>query len=175
MDAYLTVAGKREVRRYQTRPIPEPVLTQILEAGRASGSSRNKQPWRFIVVTDRARLRELGGLVSRPANVAEAPVAIVVAITNPRAAFDAGRTAQNMMLAAWSLGVGTCPNTPTDEAALKSALGLPGEMAVPTVLSLGYPAPGERRPRRKADAAAVLGRINRMPLGDLVSRDRYAN
>lgn len=174
MDAYLAVAGKREVRRYQPQAIPEPVLTQILEAGRASGSSRNRQPWRFIVVTDRARLREVGGLVSRPGNVAEAPAAIVVAITSPRAAFDAGRTAQNMMLAAWSLGIGTCPNTPTDEAAVKSLLGLPAEMAVPTVLSLGYPAPGERRPRRKADAAAVLGRINRMPLGDLVYRDRYA-
>ncbi|MGH8245413.1 MAG: nitroreductase family protein, partial [Gammaproteobacteria bacterium] len=72
-------------------------------------------------------------LVSRPANVAEAPAAIVVAISSPRAAFDAGRTAQNMMLAAWTLGIGTCPNTPADEAALKTTLGLPAEMAVPTV------------------------------------------
>ncbi|MGH2406089.1 MAG: nitroreductase family protein [bacterium] len=174
MDAYLAVVGKREVRRYQSRPVPEPVLTQILEAGRASGSSRNRQPWRFIVVTDRARLREVSGLVSRPANVAEAPAAIVVAIASPRSAFDTGRTAQNMMLAAWTLGVGTCPNTPTDEAALKTALGLPAEMAVPTVLSLGYPAPGERRPLQKADPEKVLGRINRMPLADLVRREGSA-
>ncbi len=173
MDAYLAVVGKREVRRYQDRPVPEEALTQILEAGRASGSSRNRQPWRFVVVTDRTRLRELSGLMSRPANVAECAAAIVVVLINPRAAFDGGRTAQNMMLAAWTLGIGTCPNTPTDEAALKKALGLPAESSVPTVISMGYPAPGERRPRLKADPIQVLARINRLPLADLVHRETY--
>lgn len=173
MDAYLAVVGKREVRRYQDRPIPEEALTQILEAGRASGSSRNRQPWRFIIVTDRTRLRELSALVSRPANLAECPAAIVIVLTNPRAAFDGGRAAQNMMLAAWTLGIGTCPNTPSDDAALKAALGLPAEIAVPTILSLGYPAEGERRPGRKADPTGVLARINRLPLADLVHRETY--
>lgn len=173
MDAYLTIIGKREVRRYQDRPIPDAVLTQVLEAGRASGSSRNRQPWRFVVLTDRARLRDLSAFMSRPANVSGCVAAIVVVVANARAAFDGGRTAQNMMLAAWRLGVGTCPNTPIDEAALKTALGLPEEMAVPTVLSLGYPAPGERRPLRRADPAGVLKRINRLALAELVHREKY--
>lgn len=173
MDAYLTIIGKREVRCYQDRPIPEAVLTQILEAGRASGSSRNRQPWRFVVVADPSRLREVSAFMSRPANVSECAAAIVVAVANARAAFDGGRTAQNMMLAAWTLGVGTCPNTPMDETALKAALGLPEEMAVPTVLSLGYPAAGERRPLRKADPAGVLKRINRLSLAELVHREKY--
>ena len=173
MDAYLAVVGKREVRRYEDRPVPEGILTQILEAGRASGSSRNRQPWKFIVVTDKAHLRELSGLVARPSNVADAPAAIVVGLTNPRAQFDGGRTAQNMMLAAWAFGIGTCPNTPMDEAALKKALGMPEEMSVPTVLSLGYPAPGERRPQPKRDPTKALARINRLPLSDLVHRERY--
>ena len=173
MDAYLTIVGKREVRQYEDRPIPEGILTQILEAGRASGSSRNRQPWRFVVIIDRARLREVSTFMARPANVASAAAAIVVAVANARAAFDAGRTAQNMMLAAWTLGIGTCPNTPMDEAALKAALGLPQEMVVPTVLSMGYPAPGERRPLRKADPAGVLRRINRLPLAEVVHRETY--
>jgi nitroreductase/type II secretory pathway pseudopilin PulG len=173
VDADLAVVGKREVRRYQERPIPEEVLTRILEAGRAAGSSRNRQPWRFVVVTDRARLREIAALVSRPTNVERCAAAIVVAMLNPRAAFDAGRAAQNLMIAAWTLGVGTCPNTPADEAALKRLLGLPDDAIVPTVLSAGYPAPGEPRPRPKADAAGVLGRINRLPLADLVSREVF--
>jgi nitroreductase len=173
MDGYLAVVGKREVRRYEPREIPEPLLTQILEAGRATGSSRNRQPWRFVVVTDRARLREIGALVSRPGNVADAPAAIVLAVTSPRAAFDAGRAAQNMMVAAWTLGIGTCPNTPTDEAALKTMLSLPKDMAIPTVLSVGYPAPGERRPRRKADSSKVLARMNRLPLSAVVRREVY--
>ncbi len=173
MDAYLTIVGKREVRQYQQRAIPEAVLTQILEAGRASGSSRNRQPWRFIIITDRVRLRDVSTSMARPANISGAAAAIVVAVANARAAFDAGRTAQNMMLAAWTLGIGTCPNTPMDEASLKTALGLPQEMVVPTVLSMGYPAPGERRPLRKADPAGVLKRINRLPLAEVVHREAY--
>jgi len=173
MDAYTAIVGKREVRRYEDRSIPEEVLTRVLEAGRASGSSRNRQPWRFVVVTDRARLRELGAFVSRPQNVADCAAAIVVVLTNPRAAFDGGRTAQNMMLAAWNLGVGSCPNTPTDEAGLRKTLGLADDTSIPTVLSLGYPAPGERRPRQKADPTRVLARINRLSLSELVHRETY--
>jgi nitroreductase len=173
MEAYLTIVGKREVRRYERRPIPDEVLTKILDAGRASGSSRNRQPWRFVVVTDPARLRELGGVVSRPSNVADCAAAIVVVLTNVRAAFDGGRTAQNMMLAAWDLGIGSCPNTPTDDAALRRVLALPDDAAVPTILSMGYPAPGERRPRPGANPDGVLARINRLPLSDLVSRDTF--
>ncbi len=123
MDAYLAVVGKREVRRYVSRPIPEETLRQIVEAGRASGSSRNRQPWRFIVVTEAARLRALAPLVSRPANLEACPAAIVVALTNPRMQFDAGRAAQNMMLAAWDLGIGTCPNTPMDEGGVRPCSG----------------------------------------------------
>ncbi len=173
MDAYLALVGKREARRYEDRPIPDEALTKILEAGRATGSSRNRQPWRFIVVADRARLREVGGLVARPANVAECSVAVAVAMLNPRAAFDAGRAAQNLMLAAWALGIGTCPNTPTDERALARLLRLPDDAIIPTVLSLGYPAPGEHRPRPKADPARVLARINRLPLAEVVHRESY--
>jgi nitroreductase len=174
LDAYLAVVGKREVRRYLDRPIPESVMMQILEAGRATGSSRNGQPWRFVVVTDRDRLRALGTCVSRPTNLTGCAAAIVVVLDNPRSAFDAGRTAQNMMLAAWALGVGSCPNSPTDETAVKRLLGIPAEMTVPTILSLGYPAPGERRPRPKADPARVLARINRLPIGELVRREQWA-
>lgn len=173
MDAYLAVVGKREVRRYEERPIPEDVLTRILEAGRAAGSSRNRQPWRFIIVTDRGRLREVAALVSRPANVERCAAAIVIAMLNPRGAFDAGRAAQNIMIAAWTLGIGTCPNTPADEPALKRLLRLPDDAIVPTVLSAGYPAPGEPRPRWKADAVNVLARINRLPLADLVHREAF--
>ncbi len=173
MDAYLTIVGKREVRRYRSRSIPEDALTQILEAGRASGSSRNRQPWRFIVMTDRTRLRALAPLVSRPANLAECAAAVVLALTNPRAQFDAGRTAQNMMLAAWSLGIGSCPNTPANESAMKALLGVPEEMSVPTILSLGYPARGEPRPRADANPEGLLARINRLPLADVVRRETH--
>lgn len=173
MDAYLAVVGKREVRRYQQKQVPSEVLTQIVEAGRASGSSKNTQPWRFVLVTDRARLQALAPFVSRPGNLEGCAAAIVVALLNPRLQFDAGRTAQNMMLAAWVLGVGSCPNTPMQEARIKELLGLPAEAAVPTIISLGYPAAGEPRPRRAADAAGVLARIKRLPLAELLHRGSF--
>ena len=173
MDAYLAIVGKREVRNYTAQPVPDDVLTKILEAGRASGSSRNRQPWRFIVVRSQARLRALSAYVTRSTNLTGCAAAIVVVLTNPRSGFDGGRTAQNMMLAAWTLNVGTCPNSPSDEVAVKRILGVPDEMGIPTILSLGYPAPGERRPRPKADPVKVLSRISRLPLGELVLNEHY--
>ncbi len=173
MDAYLAVVSKREVRRYQPQPMPQDLLEQILQAGRASGSSRNRQPWRFIVVTEKVSLRAIAPFVSRPPNVENCAAAIVVVLTNPRGEFDAGRTAQNMMVAAWDLGIGSCPNTPMDAAGLKERLKIPAEMSVPTVLSLGYPAPGEPHPRAQADPAGTLARINRLALRELVYREKY--
>jgi nitroreductase len=174
MDAYLTVVGKREVRHYAAQPVPDAVLTQILEAGRASGSSRNRQPWRFVVVKDRQRLAALSPHVYRPGNLTGCAAAIAVVVAGEESLFDGGRCAQNLMLAAWALGVGTCPNTPRDLPAVRAILGVPDGMTIPTILSLGFPAPGERRPRAKADPAQVLARINRRPLTELVSFERYA-
>ncbi|MBI3016020.1 MAG: nitroreductase family protein [Candidatus Tectomicrobia bacterium] len=173
MEAYLAIVSKREVRDYLPDPIREEEMNQILEAGRASGSSRNRQHWRFILMRDRKRLRELSVLVTRPANLTGCAAAIVVVLTNPRAQFDAGRAAQNMMLAAWSLGIGSCPNTPADEPGLKTALRVPGEAGIPTIISLGYPAPGAPRPRPRAKPEEVLARIDRLPLKDLVYREVY--
>lgn len=173
MDAYLAVVSKREVRDYLSEPIPEEEMNRILEAGRASGSSRNRQPWRFVVVRERRRLDELSALVTRPSNLSGCPAAVVVVLTNPQARFDAGRSAQNMMVAAWSLGIGSCPNTPRDESALKAALRVPAEAGIPTVLSLGYPGPGAPRPRPGANAEAVLSRIDRLPLKDLAYREVF--
>ncbi|MDQ7859125.1 MAG: nitroreductase family protein [Armatimonadota bacterium] len=175
MDAYLAIVSKREVRRYRAEPLPEDVLTRILEAGRATGSSRNRQPWRFILVTERARLNALSTCVSRPSNLLASAAAIVIALTSPEAAFDGGRAAQNMMLAAWALGVGSCPNTPTDATDVRRLLALPDDVTVATILSMGRPAPGERRPPRAARPEAVLARIDRRPLAEVAFRETYGD
>lgn len=69
MDAYLAIASRREVRDYAQRPIPAEVQRRILEAGRVAGSSRNRQPWRFVATDDRERLDALAGTVFAPANL----------------------------------------------------------------------------------------------------------
>ncbi len=153
MDAYLAAVSKREVREYTDRPVPEDVLTKILEAGRATGSAKNTQPWRFVVLKEREHRHDLANAMMAPRNLDRCAVAIAVVLLVERMRFDAGRVAQNIMVAAWGLGVGSCPNS-----------------VRPT---LGYPAPGQPRPRPKADPERIVAKLNRLPLEELVHRERF--
>ena len=97
METFLVIASKRDERAYADTPLADEVVRRILDAGRLSGSSQNKQRWEFVLVTD-ARSR-LADAVYAPENVRTA--ALVVAIVGDAGAFDVGRCSQNMMLAAW--------------------------------------------------------------------------
>jgi len=104
-DAVRTVLA---VRNYQDKPVPPDVVRRIVEAGRLTASSRNGQPWHFIVVENRDTLRQLGALARTGPYIAQAPLAIVVAIAKTEfAVSDASRAIQSMILAAWSEGVGS--------------------------------------------------------------------
>lgn len=164
MDAYWCIVSKREVRRYTDDPIPAEVLERILQAGRVTGNARNRQRWAFYVVGRPELLARLAETVAAPENVRGCRVAIALVLLG-QSPFDAGRAAQNMMLAAWSSGVGSCPNTVVTKDACRSLLGLPAEADIATVLSFGYPA--EPVPRER-DAAALLRRVKRKPLEELV-------
>ena len=159
MDTYLADASKRDERAYTDAPIPTEVRQRILDAGRLSGSSKNRQRWEFVVVSggERGRLAEA---VYAPENVRSA--ALVVAIVGEAGAFDAGRCAQNMMLAAWGDGVVSCPNGTRDADAAAEICG--GE--VRAIISFGYPA----RPRDPASRSAEewSARANRKSLSELV-------
>jgi nitroreductase len=158
VDVYAAIASKRDERQYADRPIPEDVVTRILDAGRLSGSSRNLQDWEFVVVSDREALAEI---VYAPDNVRTA--ALAVAIVCPRA-LDAGRAAQNMMLAAWGDGVVSCPNGIRDAEAAERLVG-----GAPTiVLSFGYPA--KPRDPESRSAEEWSRRANRKPLDEVARR-----
>jgi nitroreductase len=138
MDAFLAVSSKREVRRYADRPLPEDAVRRVLDAGRVAGSSRNRQARRFVVLSDR---EAVAANVYMPGNVLGA--ALVLAIVTGRkgpTGFDAGRAAQNMMLAAWNEGIGSCPNGIADAEALAGVVGASEDEQVAIVLSFGYPA-----------------------------------
>jgi nitroreductase len=109
------------------------------------------------------------------ANLDRCAVAIAVVLLNDRLRFDAGRVAQNMMVAAWALGVGSCPNTvrPDEQDRVRQDLGAPAEAAIATIITLGYPAPGQPRPRPKADPEKIVAKLNRLPLEELVHRERF--
>jgi nitroreductase len=166
MDAFLAVASKREVRRYDARPLEEDAIRRILEAGRVAGSASNRQNRRFVVLGDRDAVAEA---VYAPDNVrgATLAVAIVVAGKGPLG-FDAGRAAQNMMLAAWNEGIGSCPNGVSDPERMREVVGHTPDEQVATVLSFGYPARSGNPEARSAQE--WIARPNRRPLDELVER-----
>ena len=159
MDTYLAIASRREVRSYDDRPIAPEVERRILDAGRVAGSAANKQQWRFLVVGN-----ELAEVVYVPENVLNAKLVVAVVSTAP---FDAGRAAQNMMLAAWNEGIGSCPNGISDRERGAEILGLDdGESAI--VLTFGYPARKSDPESRSAEE--WIERANRKPFDEVVKR-----
>lgn len=139
MDTYLTVASKRDWRSYADRPVPEDVQRRILDAGRLSGSSRNKQPWTFVVVESPELKERLAETVYAQDNVRTCAFAVAIATENARYPFDVGRAMQNMMLVAWNEGVVSCPNGMPDPEAAARALGLEEGLLPVNIPSFGYP------------------------------------
>jgi nitroreductase len=168
MQTWDAITARRNVRTFQERPIPGADLDRILEAGWRSPSSQNWQPWDFVLVTDRAQLRELSEVFHGAHHVAHAAAAI--AIVGPvadnefhRAQFDLGQATMSMTLAAADLGIGTCHAGVTDVDLARRVLGLPADRTWVLLLSLGYPAdrpltPVQNPKRRQFDEVVHRGR-----------------
>jgi nitroreductase len=141
------IATKRAVREFTSQPLAPEHLERIVRAGRRSGSSKNRQRWTFIVCRDRAHLRELSELGPWAGHLAGAAVAIALVTPDPRAPgaplsimFDLGQAAENMMLAAWELGIGSVPATVYEQELGHRLLGYPAGQHCEFLLSFGYPA-----------------------------------
>jgi nitroreductase len=164
MEAYRAVVDKRDQRVYLPKPIPDEALRRILQAGRMAGSSKNREPNRFLIVTERDGVRALGALSEWAKWLAHAAAVVVIAQVEPHE-FDAGRCAQNMMVAAWGEGIGSCP-AHLPEAAVARLLGVPSDVHINRVIGFGYVDP--------ARAAAPKGVARRRkPLEELVHRERW--
>ena len=162
MDTSLAIASKREVRRYEDRPLGEDAVRRVLDAGRVAGSSQNRQNRRFVAVReDRDLVARIAAAVYVPENVAGSALAVAIVISGKGpTSFDAGRAAQNMMLAAWDEGIGSTPNGVADADRLAQALGLGDDERVAIVLTFGYPVrpadPERRSAQEWVDAADRL-------------------
>ena len=138
------ILSRRSIRQYDDKDIPKDVLDKILEAGRQSPSAANRQPYQFVVVTDSEIKKELSGLVS--GFLKNAPVVLVgcantkALLTGKWAVIDTTIALENMVLAAWSLGVGSCWIGAFNEQKVKNALQIPEKWKVVALISLGYPA-----------------------------------
>jgi nitroreductase len=158
------VLSRRSIRSYEEREIPEDVLDKILEAGRRAPSADNRQPWRFIVLTDYEVKEELSK-GSWNSFVKDSPVTIVgcadtSGLAKKWSVVDTSIALQNMVIAAWSMGVGSCWVGDFEEEKVKQLLSIPDRWKVVALVSFGYPAE-QPQPRRKK------------PIEEIVSFDKF--
>ncbi len=159
MNAYEAVRTVLAVRSYQDKPIPVEAIHRIVEAAHLTGSSMNRQPWHFIVVDDRAMLRKLGATAKSGAYIAEAALAVVVAIEedSPFAVSDASRAIQSMMLTAWDEGIGSNWVGFHGLEAVNPLLSIPDGLDVLAIIPFGYPTEtlGKGQKERKPFAEVI--------------------
>jgi nitroreductase len=167
MDTWQAIDSIRVVRDYSRQDLPEEHVRRIVHAGRRAGSSKNSQRWSFIVVRDRDRLKRLGEAGPFATHVPNAAVAIALVTPDPHGeeaplsvVWDLGRAAQNMVLTAWELGIGSCPATVYDHRLVNESLAIPDDRHCEYLLAFGYPAdPSELRRPKSAGGRVSLGEV----------------
>ena len=163
----------RAVRQFRPDPVPQEIVSSVLEVARWSGSASNRQPWEFVVIRKRETLQALAALEGYAGHLAGAPLGIVLVMAGEsgqfeQETFDEGRLSERIMLAAAAYGVGSSIGwfRRSGEAAAREILDIPAERLVRTAISLGYPDEEARRSRPKHAQA-------RKPLSDIVHEERY--
>jgi nitroreductase len=173
MDVSRAVATVRTVREFTDEPLDDAEIEQLIHAGRRAGSSKNLQRWGFVVVRDRSRLQELSAAGPWAGHIAGAAAAIALVVPDPRApeaplsiVFDIGRAAQNIVLTAWEMGIGSCPATVYEQVLVRGVLGYPDDHHCEYILSVGRPAD----PVRLTRPARAGGRLQ---LDDVLHHERW--
>ncbi|OMC23777.1 nitroreductase family protein [Mycobacterium colombiense] len=166
MEAWDAICARRNVREYQPNPVPAEDLDRIAEAGWRAPSAKNRQPWDFVIVTDRDRLTELSTVWRGAGHIAAAAAAIAIVVPVPPDErrvitdnYDVGQATMAMMIAATDLGIGTGHSSVGDQGKARAILGVPDEYLVAFLLGLGYPADRPLTPIRKP---------NRRPFAEVV-------
>ena len=165
MDAYEAIRSRLTVRDFKPDPIPDTIIRKMLYAARWAPSARNRQPWHFIVIQSPETLREIGSIASSESFIGRAPLAVAVVMDHAnRPELDAGRTLQQMELAAWSEGVGGCVAGIRGEEnrQVKELLAIPEDLELVTVMAFGYP----------TDAARAGGK-RRKPVSEIAHSERF--
>lgn len=171
MDAWDAICARRNVREYQPRAIADEDLDRIAEAGWRAPSAKNRQPWDFVIVTDRNQLQELSTVWRGAGHIAAAPAAIAIVAPVPPDErrvvtdnYDIGQATMAMMIAATELGVGTGHSSVGDQEKARAILGVPDDHLVAFLLGVGYPADRPLSPIRTP---------NRRPFSEVVHHGQW--
>jgi nitroreductase len=149
MDVMEAIKRRCSVRSYQERPVEERKLKSILEAARLAPSASNRQEWRFILVRDKDIRQRLMKAAKNQAFVGEAPIVIACCAETDNHVMSCGQlcypidvavAVEHMVLKAVEEGLGTCWVGAFYEDKAKEILGIPGDIRIVELLTLGYPA-----------------------------------
>ena len=168
MDVFESARTVLAVRQYQDRPVPEESVHRILEAGRLTASSMNRQPWHFILVENSQTLHRLAEIARTGPYIGQAPLAVVVVVEKiPSAVSDGSRAIQTMVLAAWSEGIGSNWVGVQEPEQIKVLLGIPDNLDILAILPFGYPALPVGKGRKKRKSLAEVAHRERFgqPIG----------
>lgn len=143
MNVSEAIRFKRAIRQFKDEPLPEEVVYAILNAGRRAQSSKNTQPWHFIAIREKATLKALSECGPWAGHLAGAALGVALVSEDPgqrfQVLFDLGQAAAYMQLAAWELGIGSCPATIYEPDRAREILGFPDDLHLRFALSFGYP------------------------------------
>ena len=143
MNVSDAIQTKRAVRRFQPQLLSIDEVSTILNAGRRAQSSKNEQTWHFIAVQDKSTLTELSTFGESAGHLAGAALGVAILTPEPtlkfQTMFDAGQAAAYMQLAAWELGIGSCPASIYEAERARATLGFPQELHLRIMISFGYP------------------------------------
>ncbi|KLO39587.1 nitroreductase family protein [Mycobacterium nebraskense] len=171
MEAWDAIRARRNVRQYRPEPVSEDDLNRIVEAGWRAPSAKNRQPWDFVIVTDRVQLQDLSTVWQGAGHIAAAAAAIAIVVPVPPDErrlvtdnYDVGQATMAMMIAATDLGIGTGHSSVGDQEKARAILGVPEDRLVAFLLGVGYPADRPLTPIRKP---------NRRPFAEVVHHGRW--
>ena len=174
-DTYRTIVSKRDTRRFSDRPIDDETLDRLVQAARMAGSAKAAEPVRLILIRDQGQKERLAACGNFTPHIPTCQVAAVFVLVPElgvvgapfaifRGPFDAGRAAQNLMLAAWAEGIASCPASMHDAEGAANVLGLPEGHVVANVIALGYPAEAKD---------PMQGTRPRMDVSEFAHRERW--
>jgi nitroreductase len=148
MDVYEAIRTRKSVRAYRDEPVAEDVLDRIFDAARLAPSARNAQEWRFVVVRDPSVRARIATEAAGQDFLAQAAAIIaccaetdgrVMRCGQPAYPIDVAIAMDHLSLSAAAEGLGTCWIGSFDEALVKRILGIPGQVRVVQLMSLGVP------------------------------------
>lgn len=179
MELDTCIKSARATRSFSNEPVDRTVIEQLIDYARRAGSGHNRQPWTFIALTDRDRIDALASYGNYTTPLTNAPAGIVIAVDkgdgrrNEHNIFDCGRAAQNLVLGAVEIGLGTVPQGISDREEAAQFLKLPDTKRILMAIALGYPAESPATTIEGVPKFEELHHPSRKPVDEVLHWDTH--